>query len=129
MTFDLILSMERIICCNCGLVFAVPSKYKGTLQETHRSFYCPNGHGQSFMRESEAEGLKRVLEQAKDREAVVRSRLNEALADQAKLQRRIARGMCPCCKRQVHQLAAHMKTKHPDYPIPAERQLKAVGRG
>jgi hypothetical protein len=27
----------------------------------------------------------------------------------------VAAGVCPCCKRTVKQLAAHMKEKHPEF--------------
>lgn len=32
-----------------------------------------------------------------------------------KLKKRIANGVCPCCKRSFCNLAAHMKTQHPEY--------------
>jgi hypothetical protein len=32
-----------------------------------------------------------------------------------KLKKRAKAGTCPCCKRTFHNMAEHMKTKHPDF--------------
>ena len=35
-------------CCNCGVIFGINSRLHRNLKETKRTFYCPNGHGQSY---------------------------------------------------------------------------------
>jgi hypothetical protein len=55
------------ICCNCGIEFAMPTQYRKTLQENHKSFSCPNGHKQYFNGETDAEKYKRQYEYANNR--------------------------------------------------------------
>jgi hypothetical protein len=37
-------------CINCGVAFGLPSALDKKLQETHRDFYCPNGHAAAVHR-------------------------------------------------------------------------------
>jgi hypothetical protein len=39
-------------------------------------------------------------------------------AELRRIQKRTAAGVCPCCNRTFQQLARHMKTRHPEQPIP-----------
>jgi hypothetical protein len=102
-------------CCNCGVAFAIPLDLYNILRQTKRSFYCPNGHGQSFTAQTEAERLQKLLDQE------TACRLNEeALRETAerklrRLQKRIHSGVCPCCQRSFDNLRSHMDTKHKDY--------------
>lgn len=60
--------LEREICCNCGIEFAMPTQYRAVLKENHKAFYCPSGHSQYYCGETEAEKFKRYYESA-DRRA------------------------------------------------------------
>lgn len=36
------------LCCTCGVEFGVPDEYDTHRRNDGRTFYCPNGHGQSY---------------------------------------------------------------------------------
>ena len=119
MGIALAFEFEVVNCCNCGVAFALPSHLKRTLEETHRLFYCPNGHSQLYSDETEAERLKREL-QAKNFELEARTRaLYTAQASEARLRKRIEGGVCPCCNRTFQNVARHMATKHKGRELPA----------
>ena len=50
-------------CCveKCGITWAVPTSFNKNRRDDHKSYYCPNGHGQYYVKESEAERLKKQL--------------------------------------------------------------------
>lgn len=117
-------------CANCGMTFGITTDFEGRRRDDHESFYCPKGHSQSYRQESEAERLKRQLAETERQRVQWMDRAREK-GEEAKradasrrvvkghltrIRKRVAAGVCPCCKRTVSQLAAHMKTKHPDYP-------------
>lgn len=114
-------------CCNCGLLFAVPNDYDDRRRNDHRTFYCPNGHGQSYRGRSEVEKerdrLKRELGWAqssaqswKDQAETAEHRRRAEKGAKTKLQKRIAAGVCPCCRRSFQNLQRHIAGQHPDYP-------------
>ena len=47
-------------CCHCGVIFGVPEICGKNYRKTKQTFYCPNGHGQSYT-ESEAERLQKII--------------------------------------------------------------------
>lgn len=55
-------NVSQINCCTreCGIAFWIESDIKSMLISTKRSFYCPNGHGQSFVGESAADKIARL---------------------------------------------------------------------
>lgn len=135
-TFIGVLSLTT--CCRdgCGVTFGMPSSWMEFYKNNHQNFYCPAGHGQHFTSESKEEKLARELEETQRKltgEKCVTANLRTSLQNtqverdrQARLKRekakklkrvceRVAHGVCPCCNRTVAQLAAHMKSKHPDY--------------
>lgn len=86
-------------------------------REDHENFFCPNGHPQHFPAETEAEKLRRALDDEKDRHARTLSRLNLTERRAKKAEKQIARtkkGLCPCCKRFFLDLSRHVATKHPE---------------
>jgi DNA repair exonuclease SbcCD ATPase subunit len=95
----------------------MPKELDQKLRENHKEFYCPNGHKQWYVGESEAEKLRRELKR-KEQEVAdqVRARL-QAQSDLDKAERklkRVAKGVCPCCNRSFANLHKHMETKHPE---------------
>lgn len=52
-------------CCVCGVRFGMPKQMRLQRRRDQETFYCPNGHGQSYS-ESEAARLKRDLESARE---------------------------------------------------------------
>jgi len=43
----------------------------------------------------------------------------KAKAAAARLQKRVANGVCPCCTRSFANLRRHMETTHPEYKASA----------
>lgn len=70
---------------------------------------------QIAQKDDEIREIKKAWNEA-ELEARKNARKAKSLSDRAHA------GVCPCCNRTFKQLAAHMKTKHPD-----ETKLKAVG--
>ena len=53
----------EISCYTCGVSFWVTENHNKELLRCHNSFYCPNGHRQHYLGETEAEKYKRIAEQ------------------------------------------------------------------
>lgn len=115
-------------CCVCGVIFGLPDHLQKKLQTEGGNFWCPNGHMQHYT-EPTVSRLKKQLADAKrlaelrqqwydaereDHEATRRS-LSATKGVLTRTKKRIAAGICPCCKRHFENLQRHMDTKHPDY--------------
>ena len=107
-------------CYACGYPIALTADHERRLREKGETFWCPAGHSQAFMR-TEVMRLKEQLEAAAARavsqeyRAIAAEReAKAAKAKIAKMNKRAAAGVCPCCNRTFQQLARHMKTKHPE---------------
>jgi cell division septum initiation protein DivIVA len=101
-----------------------------------KTFYCPNGHGRSFILGQTAEDkLRRERDQLKQRIAYKddmireaeqraeheRRRANGYKGHATRITKRAKAGVCPCCNRTFKQLAQHMANKHPEFtPIALE---------
>lgn len=113
-------------CSACAAHIALTLDFERVLRGNHREFYCPNGHSQYFPSQSEAERLRQALhaaelektrltQQVKDAvEARDRLAIQQAISERetARLKKRAAAGVCPCCNRTFVQLQRHMKTQH-----------------
>lgn len=115
-------TLQTLVCYSCGMVFAVPEPWQQNRQDDHQSFWCPNGHAQSYKDKSEAERYKDMLEKEQRRNAPLRENmiaaqkaLDRAEKALARHKKRSAAGVCPCCNRTVKQLAEHMQSKHADF--------------
>lgn len=109
--------MVAEICCECGIPFMMPKDYQNDLLKTKRNFYCPNGHSQHYIGETEAEKLKRQLQQKENDLAqlgTAKIQLEDQLNKANRKLKRVNEGKCPCCDKTYKHLAAHMKNKHPD---------------
>lgn len=126
-TLKLVFVIEE--CCNCGVAFAIPDTLQAQLLRSHRSFYCPNGHSQSYTGESKEERLARELEASRlelkraeyraQSERIGRERVQGELSttkeELTRTKKRTANGVCPECRRTFQNLARHMHCKHPEY--------------
>jgi hypothetical protein len=114
--------------CWCGIHYAVPSAFYSMIERQHRDgreqtkIYCPLGHTWEFSGEGEAERLRRQLQEAQRRAKANRDLLaaeershSATRGHLTRTKKRVANGVCPCCNRSFVKLAAHMKTKHPEY--------------
>jgi len=68
-------------CCQCNITFWITASHHERLIKCKNDFYCPNGHVQHYLGETDAEKLKRTeqyLEDARSREDAA-NRSNSAL--------------------------------------------------
>lgn len=110
------------ICCNCGMLFAMPADVQRRRREDHKSFFCPAGHGQHYTGPTEADKLRREVEREREVREAAETRAGKAeqnLAQVArahrKMRERVMNGVCPCCNRSFGNLREHMKTEHADF--------------
>lgn len=108
MNLTIIKSFEALECYACACLFAVTSDFKKNRVGDHNTFYCPNGHPQSYIGETEAERLKKQLAQETSRRALAE---DNASKFERKL-KRVQNGVCPECNRSFENLQRHIKTKH-----------------
>jgi hypothetical protein len=123
-------------CVNCGIAFAVPASFDTERRKDAVTFYCPNGHPQSY-KAGEADRLRaqlaekeRMLGYAANRESTLKLNLEKAERARKRLEKRIANGVCPFpgCKRHFSNLHRHIETEHkgqatPALPAATERKL------
>jgi hypothetical protein len=128
-TQQIAVTLERVSCAECHIVFGIEVAHVAALRESHRTFYCPKGHRLHFGGESESERLERELAAAKRREGFANDRaratrdqleasersLRGHKAAKTRIKNRIANGVCPCCKRSFQDLHRHMAGQHPHF--------------
>jgi hypothetical protein len=107
------------VCCNCGVEFGIPEYLQQKFMEDRRTFYCPNGHAQSYIGKTEAEKLREQLaESEKTRAALLKAKnravedLDGALGTITKMKKRVKAGMCLECHRYFADVERHYKSKH-----------------
>jgi hypothetical protein len=113
-------ALEALTCGECGIPFAVPDFWlQGRRDgvEGENRFYCPNGHSRVF-RENALERTKRKLEVAERQRQWAEERATKAERAHARLQKRVANGVCPACQRSFQNLKRHMASKHPQLALP-----------
>lgn len=122
LNLSLDMRLDYTTCCTCGVPIICDAVHMTQLRKDHSTFYCINGHSQHFLGQTAADKLRKDLEreQMRRRSAEHESEYQKrrARAYKGKLtsvKKRVANGVCPCCKRGFKNLAAHMKTKHPNY--------------
>ena len=115
-------------CCNCGVAYAVTTDFERRRREDGTAFYCPRGHSQVFTK-TEVQKLKEQLaaKQAEAERAHARANAHWAEKCRAenrakayrgavtKIRKRVAAGVCPCCRRNFQNLARHISDQHPKF--------------
>lgn len=118
-------SLNALDCSHCGVVFGITDDYEERRRADKANFYCPNGHSQAYG-ESEADRLRKELEQAKNRIEAERGWAERVTADLdaerkshastkgqlTKTRKRIGNGVCPDCNRHFVNVERHMAIKH-----------------
>jgi hypothetical protein len=112
-------------CCNCSITFAIPSDFRDRALKNHSiSFYCPLGHSQHFIGETEEQKLTRQLRAARSNAEWAKDQLSASERSKAaikghatRLRNKLAKGQCPCCDMTFGNVREHIKFKHPDYVI------------
>lgn len=117
-----------IACYRCAVYFGVPEAMLSSLKRTGNNFWCPSGHQQHFT-ETDADRLRKQLARTEQERDYARAnathyrdqREAEERAHRAtrghvtRLRKRVAAGVCPCCRRSFADLARHMAGQHPDF--------------
>jgi hypothetical protein len=122
-----------VVCCHCGIQFAVPVSWIQERRTDHAGFRCPNGHSLKFREKTEIdearEDLHKVqamLNEEKHARIVLDKQLKENQDEMARLKNRVTHGVCLCCNRTFENLAEHMKSQHPA-EIPGHQQKQIAG--
>ena len=122
-------------CCACGVSFLMPVTLNRSLRNTKASFYCPNGHGQSYTRstadkmreennrmkqrlaqkDDEIKKKQQDAERQKRRAENLKRRLSAQKGVTTRLKKRAKAGLCPCCNRSFENLKRHMESQHKDW--------------
>ena len=113
----------RVWTCNtCGVLYGLTKEFDDSRRQTLRSFYCPNGHGQSYNGKTREQAVAEeqvrtaeALEQARRLQAALDATM-DTLAKERKtataLKARVGNGVCPDCSRTFKNLALHTRSKH-----------------
>lgn len=125
-------------CSQCGMQFAVAEQWRKERIEDHRTWYCPNGHQRHYPGESSSEKAQRLqregelkaqaqINEERHLRLVAERELDKAVKAKRKIEKRIAKGVCPCCNRTFEDLARHMGSKHKDYALPPGSEKRIHG--
>ena len=114
-----VLEMKETTCW-CGTPFALPARLLESAKNSGHTIYCPHGHTMTW-KETETDRLRRERDSLKQNQAYLedtlrleRERVAKAEAATKRLKKRASAGTCPCCQRTFANMAAHMKTQHPE---------------
>lgn len=120
-TFAETVVLVTIDCADCAVAFAIPKRMQQVKLEQRGTFYCPNGHANTYA-DTEIDRLRREVTRKTAEANGLRERYFTEQREHEKTQKalkrirkRTANGVCPCCHRSFKQLASHMKVKHPDF--------------
>lgn len=122
-----------IECGVCAVPFAIPESMHAKKLEDGSAFWCPNGHSVSY-HETEADRLRKRLKLAEvsrndgwaawqasqDQLRATERSLRGTKAAKTRLRNQIAKGICPCCKRNFANVRAHMAGQHPEFAAPKD---------
>lgn len=114
--------LSRIQCGTCGVIHAIPKAMHDNCLEEGGFWTCPNGHRRGYRegrkaREAvvrERDRLKQQVAQLNDAIAAANRKTEKVAKEASRLKKRSKAGVCLCCNRTFSNMAAHMKTKHPD---------------
>jgi len=124
------LAFESETCYSCGVVFAMTADFRRQRLAHHDlNFFCPNGHQQHYIGETEADKFKRLYEQSErragqnyDRAQRVERSLQATRGVVTKLRKRAVAGVCPFgCRRHFVNLERHVARVHLGEELEAER--------
>ena len=123
MSFRVTVELVVMICPTCGIVYGLTESYQDRKYKEAGSWFCPNGHGVCYPRESDEKRIARLEAEKIALNARVNSVLEQRNAAETlaksfqdrnkRLRKRVANGVCPCCNRHFVNLERHMKSKHP----------------
>jgi len=113
-------NLEPVSCYSCGTIFGLSDDFYRHRKDDQKEWYCPNGHSQHFISETDAHKFKRLYEQQKDTSAALRgqldgaeNRLRATKGVVTKLRKKAITGTCAFCHRHFANMERHVATKHP----------------
>lgn len=77
MTENKVLEFEVVECCNCHVQFCMTQEHNRSLITNKETFYCPNGHPQSYTGKSD----RKVIGELKQKINFCSIRKNELLSE------------------------------------------------
>ena len=98
----------QVECVSCGMIFAFSQRFCDDRKNDHGTFYCPRGHGQSFVTKTKAEkGAEklRVMLEQRDR------RISELWGDVSALNEEVA---------ELNREAAECRVPDGETPLPED---------
>lgn len=114
-------ALETLTCANCYIVFGLPPQFLQHRRRDHRSFYCPVGHTNYFLGESDLEKLQRELASANGNVKYYREKVGKLEKSRSALRgvathlrNKALVGECAFCGRHFNDLALHIQEAHPD---------------
>lgn len=112
------ITFEMIVCCSCNVPFMVTASHRKRLVDTKVSFFCPNGHSQSYCKnECDIEKEKLHAEIAKTKKQLESVReWNNSLCDERETLKQTVRELkkteCTICNKKYINIDAHIKKHH-----------------
>lgn len=125
--------IEATECGVCGVIFGLGAAFKKKRLDDSRWFFCPNGHEIHWTGQSEADKLRKQLQNVREQKddlyesltaarQLARTELRRAAAYRGhatRLRNRIAQGLCPAgCDQAFPDVEQHIATEHPDFKLP-----------
>ncbi len=104
-------------CIQCGVGFAMDEDYYNNRRADKKSFYCPNGHAQHYLGETDADKLHRARAQIthlQDQKGAAERSAAAYKGQVTKIKNRVENGVCIHCDRSFANLRNHMATVHSD---------------
>lgn len=129
MTVIVSVAYVQVDCASCAFTFAVPESLISRRRADGRDFFCPAGGHRLNFGKSDADRLRDANETLQRRleagqatithlrdqvDATERARRAQVGVN-TKLRKRVAHGVCPCCRRTFADLARHIAGQHPDF--------------
>jgi hypothetical protein len=113
-------NLEPVTCFRCGVIFGLPDDFYANRKRDQDNWFCPNGHEQHFIGETEAAKFRRLWKAEQDRAAAlsadrdqVQASLTATKGVVTKLRKRAITGTCAFCHRHFANVERHVATKHP----------------
>ena len=109
--------LKTLTCGTCAVEHAIPQVIYDHCRNEGGFWHCPNGHQRGWKNganKTELENLRRERDRAIQDQARLAEENTEKEKEIARLKKRSAAGVCPCCTRTFTNMSRHMKTKHPE---------------
>ena len=122
------IAMTYETCWVCGITFGMPTRWHNRLSDDRKNFWCPAGcklfYGKSTVTKLREQVEREQQKLVREREWHQRTKgflettersLSATKGVVTRIKNRVAKGVCPCCKRSFPNLRRHMEGKHPEF--------------